>query len=65
MTFEWYEDFIFLFRANGKKGHLDEHNFRHCYGSFFLKIRHSESYVITTMFKVPSQQIRGTLTTAF
>ena len=26
---------------------------------------HSESYLITAMLKVPSQQIRGTLTTAF
>ena len=26
---------------------------------------HSKSYLITAMFRVPSQQIRGTLTTAF
>ena len=67
MKMSWYSAcllLLFLFRANGKKGHLDEHDFRHCYGSFFRK-RHSESYVITAMVKVPSQQIRGTLTTAF
>ena len=69
LTFEWYEDgmvfyvFIFLSRINGKKGHLDENNFRHYYGHFFQKW-HSECFVITVMFKVPSQQIRGTLTTA-
>ena len=27
--------FYFLFRTNGKKEHLDESNFRHCYGIFF------------------------------
>ena len=62
LTFEWYEDdmafllLLFLFRTNGKKGrHLDENDFRHCYGNFFRK-RHSESYLITAMLKVPSQQ---------
>ena len=43
LTFEWYEDvivfrvfiFIFLFRTSGKKGHLDENDFRYCYGNFF------------------------------
>ena len=67
MKMSWYSAcllLLFLFRANGKKGHLDEHDFHHYYGSFFWK-RHSERYVITAMFKVPSQQIRGTLTTAF
>ena len=67
MKMSWYSAcllLLFLFRANGKKGHLDEYDFRHCYGSFFRK-KHSENYVITVMFKVPSQQIRGTLTTAF
>ena len=53
-----------LFRINGKNGHLDKNNYRHCYGIFFRKW-HSESYLITAMFKVPSQQLRGTLTTAF
>ena len=58
MKMSWYSAcllLLFLFRANGKKGNLNEHSFRHCYGSFFRK-RHSESYVITAMFKVPSQQ---------
>ena len=26
---------LFLFRTNGKKGHLDESDFCHCYGNFF------------------------------
>ena len=26
---------LFLFRTNGKKGELEENNFRHCYGIFF------------------------------
>ena len=41
LPFEWYEDvmvfrvfiFIFLFKANGKKGHLDENYARHCYSN--------------------------------
>ena len=40
---KWYEGavvfrvfiFIFLFRTNGKKEHLDENNFLHYYGNFF------------------------------
>ena len=52
--------FIFLFRTNGKKGHLDENGFHRCYGNFFWKW-HSEKYLITAMFKVLSQ--RATLTT--
>ena len=54
---------VFVSRANGKKGHLDENDFRQCYGIFFRKW-HSESYWITAMF-VPSQQLRGTLTITF
>ena len=42
---------LFLFRTNGKKGHLNENDFRHCYGDFIRKW-HSESYLITAMFKV-------------
>ena len=71
LTFESYEDdmvfgvfIIFLFRTNGKKGHLGENDLRHCYGNFFRKL-YSESYLITAMFKVPSKQLRATLTTAF
>ena len=29
---------IFLFRSNGKKGHLDKNDFRHCNGNFFSKV---------------------------
>ena len=67
LTFEWYSTcllLLFLFRTNGKKGHLDEKDMRHCYGNVFRKW-HSESYLITAMLKVLSQQIRGTLTTEF
>ena len=32
---------------------------------FFFRKWHSESYLITAMFKVPSQQVGGTLKTAF
>ena len=41
---------LILFRTNGKKGHLDENDFRHCDGNFF-QMWHSESYLITAMFK--------------
>ena len=67
MKMTWYSAcllLLILFRTNGKKGHLDENDFRHYDANFFQKW-HSESYLITAMFKVPSQQIRGTLTTAF
>ena len=50
--------FIFLFRIDGKKGHLDKNEFRHCYGKgLCLKI--------TAMFKGRSQQLEATLTAAF
>ena len=29
---------LFLFRTNSNKGHLDQNNFHHCYGYFFLKV---------------------------
>ena len=67
MKMSWYSAcllLLFLFRTNGKKENLDENGFRHCNGTFFRKW-HSESYLITAMFKVPSQEIRGTLTIAF
>ena len=67
MNMSWYSACLlplFLFKTDGKKGHLVENGFRHCYGNFFRKW-HSESYLITAMFKVPSQEIRGTLTIAF
>ena len=63
----WYSaclSLLFSFRTNGKKGHLDENDFRQCYGNFSQKW-YFESYLITAMFKVPSQQLRGTLTTTF
>ena len=54
---------LFLFRTKGKKGHLeDENDFRHCYGNFFWKW-HFESYLVTAVFKAPSHQLQGTLTT--
>ena len=55
--------FIFIFRINGKKGHLDENDFRHCYGHFFASdiLNFDHNY----MLKVPSQQLRDTLTTGF
>lgn len=38
--------FILLFMTNGTKEHLDEKNFRHCYGNFFesaiLKVKWSQ-----------------------
>ena len=44
LTYEWYEDaivfrfyrtpyFVFLFRTNGKKEHLDQSNFHRKYGN--------------------------------
>ena len=69
LTFEWYEDamvfrifiFIFLFRTNGKKGHLNESEFHHCSGNFskvlFWKLL-DHSYV-------DSQELWATLTKAF
>ena len=36
--------YYFLFRTNGKKGHLDDNGFRHCYGNFFRKLL-NHSYV--------------------
>ena len=60
LTFEWYEDdmafrvfIVIIFRTNGKKTHLYANDFRNCYGNFFRKW-HSESYLITAMFKVKS-----------
>ena len=73
LTFEWFVKMswysaclllLFFFRTNRKKGHLDENGFCHCYGNFFRKW-YSESYLITAMFKVFSQQLPGTLKTTF
>ena len=38
MKVPWYSVFSFLlffFRTNGKKGRLDENDFRHGYGNYF------------------------------
>ena len=38
MKMPWYFaclSLLFLFRTNGKKGRLDENDFRHCHGIFF------------------------------
>ena len=38
MKMPWYSAcllLLFLFRTNGKKGRLDENDFRHCHGIFF------------------------------
>ena len=61
LAFELYEDsmvfrvllfiILFLFRTNAKKGYLDENIFCHSC--------HSESYLITAMLKVLTQQVRG------
>ena len=56
--------FTFLLRTNDKKVHLDKNDFCHCYGNYFRKCC-SESYLITAMFEVPSQQLRGILATTF
>ena len=43
---------------------VDENDFRPCYGTFFSKVSFKK-YLITAMFKVFSQQLRRTFTTAF
>ena len=43
---------------------MDENDHCRCYGNFFWKVPFRE-YLITAMFKVLRQQLRGTLTTAF
>ena len=63
MKMLWYSVcllLLFLFKTNDKKGHLDENEL-----VIFFQKWHYESYLITAMFKVPSQQLRGTLTAAF
>ena len=32
----WYLVFYFFFRTNGKNEHLDENEFRHGYGNYYL-----------------------------
>ena len=56
--------FYLLFRENGIREELDENDYCLCYGVLTLKVPFWE-YLITGMFKVLSQQLRGTLATAF
>ena len=71
MTLEWYGValvfrvfiFIFLFRTNGKKEYLGENEFVTVMVIF--RKCHSESYLITSVFKICSQQLRATLTATF
>ena len=70
MKMSWYSAcslLLFLFRTNGKKGHLDENDFDQCYVMLFSQKDkgHSETYLITAMFKVRSQRLQGTLTRPF
>ena len=49
-----------MFRINGQKEHLDENNFRHCYGNSLRVL-----FLITIMFNVLSKQLWGILTTTY
>ena len=61
-------DCALLWRNNTKvydpnkrdKNDLDKNDFRHSYGSFIGK-QDSESYLITALLKVPSQELLATL----
>ena len=57
--------FQFLFRNNGIREQLYANGFRRSYGNFFFSKVSFLKYLITAMFKILSQQLRGTLTTAF
>ena len=57
--------FFFVFRAGGKKEHLDENNFCHYYGIFFESVALKVSYLTTAMFHFFSRKLRDTLATAF
>ena len=35
MKIPWYFVLLFLLKTNGKKAHLDENSFHHCFGNFF------------------------------
>ena len=63
----WYSVFsffIFLFRSNSKNEHLDKNDFRFPFMVIISKVLF-RNYLISAMFKVLSQQLQGTLTTAF
>ena len=55
LTFERYEDVkvfrVSLLITNGKKGHLDENYFHHCYGIlyYFESYSHDQSFFSTIM----------------
>ena len=55
--------FIFCLETTLMREQLDETDLRRCYGNFFSKASF-RTYLITAMFKVLSQQLRGTLITA-
>ena len=56
--------FHFLFGNTGKTEQLDENDFPCCYGKLFSK-ESFQKYLITAMFKVLFQQLKGTLTAGF
>ena len=61
MAFHVFIFILFFCRTNDHKRHMDENNVRDCYRSFFK----STIPKITAIFKVFSEQLCGTLTTAF
>ena len=67
MNMPWHSVFSFLFFVfcleTTLREQLDENEFRRCY-VFFPKVSFRK-YLITAMFKVLYQQLRGNLTTAF
>ena len=61
MKMAWYSACLLLlifFRANCKKGHLDENDFRHCDGNFFPKVAFWKWLDHSYIQIVPSQQLR-------
>ena len=57
---------LILFLEPMVREQLDKNDFRHYYGFFFFFLKELFwNYLITAMFKVLSQQLPGTLTTAF
>ena len=61
MKMTWYSAcllLLILFRTDGKKGHLDENDFRHCDGDFFSKVAFWKLLHHSYVRIVPSQQLR-------
>ena len=56
--------YCFLFRNKDKREQLHGNDSRRCYGNFLSRVPFRK-YLITAMFKVLCQQLRGTLTTTF